>query len=95
MMRQTKACLNAAGSHLVETEKFMLCVGGRKITLGLDPWKTKKKKKVEEIYNPELTWTKGVTNLEEPEVLSERKLQKWLQNTETYCTKSKVKVSPI
>ena len=28
MMRQTKACLNAAGSHLVETEKFMLCVCG-------------------------------------------------------------------
>ena len=34
------------------------------------------KKKVEEIYNPELTRTKEVTNLEEPEVLSERKLQK-------------------
>ena len=33
----------------------------------------KKKKKVEEIYNPELTWTKEVTNLEEPEVLSEKK----------------------
>ena len=38
-------------------------------TLGLDPCKDKKKK-VEEIYNPELTWTKEVTNLEEPEVLS-------------------------
>ena len=36
----------------------------------------KKKKKVEEIYNPELTWTKEVTNLEEPEVLSGKKLQK-------------------
>ena len=42
-------------------------------TLGLDPCKDKKKKKVEEIYNPELTWTKEVTNLEEPEVLSEKK----------------------
>jgi len=30
MMRQTKACLNAAGSHLVETEKFMLCRGEKK-----------------------------------------------------------------
>ena len=164
-MRQTKACLNAAGSHLVETEKFMLCRGEKKDysrpaaakllqscptlcdprdgsppgspvpgilqsrtlewvaisfsnawkwkvkvkslsrvqllatpwtaayqappsmvfarqeywsgvplpspTLGLDPCKDqKKKKKMEEIYNPELTWTKEVTNLEEPEGLS-------------------------
>ena len=46
-------------------------------TLPSEPIPAKmKKKKVEEIYNPELTRTKEVTNLEEPEVLSERKLQK-------------------
>lgn len=44
MMRQTKACLNAAGSHLVETEKFMLCGGGERLLQAQIPERQKKKK---------------------------------------------------